>query len=136
MPNAAARLLNRITGLPLQLRTLFTKTIWTASALEDNSLRGRLHGACRVFSLTWVGLSDNKLVSRAAGLSYSSLLSIGPLIAIAVLLVQAPLYWVSASQVAAEVLKVIFCPKGVCSPAAAARWEVTSPGGELVRNAG
>jgi membrane protein len=85
MPNAAARLLNRITGLPVQLRTLFTTTIWTASALEDDSLRGRLHAACRVFSLTWVGLNDNKLVSRAAGLSYSSLLSIGPLIAIAVL---------------------------------------------------
>jgi hypothetical protein len=59
-----------------------------------------------------------------------------PTIAIAVLSVQAPLYWVSASQVAAEVLKVIFCPKGVCSPAAAERWEETSPGGELARNEG
>jgi len=59
-----------------------------------------------------------------------------PTIAIAVLSVQAPLYWVSASQLAAEVLKVIFCPKGVCSPAAAARWEETSPAGELARNAG
>ncbi|RKX35491.1 MAG: hypothetical protein DRP71_03355 [Verrucomicrobia bacterium] len=85
MPHAAARFLNRLTGIPIQLRTLFTTTIWTASALEDNSLHGRLFGVCRVFSLTWVGLSDNKLVSRAAGLSYSSLLSIGPLIAIAVL---------------------------------------------------
>jgi hypothetical protein len=59
-----------------------------------------------------------------------------PTIAIAVVSVQAPLYWVSASQVAAEVLKVIFCPKGVCSPAAAERWGETSPGSELARNAG
>jgi len=59
-----------------------------------------------------------------------------PTIAIAVVSVQAPLYWVSASQVAAEVLKVIFCPKGVCDEAAAARWMETSPSGELARNAG
>jgi cell division protein FtsI/penicillin-binding protein 2 len=59
-----------------------------------------------------------------------------PTIAIAVVSVQAPLYWVSASQIAAEVLKVIFCPKGVCSPAAAERWEEASPGSELARNAG
>jgi membrane protein len=85
MPNVAARFLNRLTSIPLRLRTLFSRDIWTASALEDKSLRGRLHGVCRVVSLTWVGLNDNKLVSRAAGLSYSSLLSIGPLIAIAVL---------------------------------------------------
>jgi cell division protein FtsI/penicillin-binding protein 2 len=50
-----------------------------------------------------------------------------PTIAIAVVSVQAPLYWVSASQVAAETLKVIFCPKGVCSAAAAERWSEASP---------
>jgi cell division protein FtsI/penicillin-binding protein 2 len=57
-----------------------------------------------------------------------------PSIAVATLSVQAPLYWVSASQVAAEVLKVIFCPKGVCSPDAAARWDETPAPGELARN--
>jgi cell division protein FtsI/penicillin-binding protein 2 len=64
-----------------------------------------------------------------------------PKIAVAVVSVQAPLYWVSASQIAAEVLKVIFCPKGVCSPAAADRWTEASRttggrGGEVARNAG
>ncbi len=59
-----------------------------------------------------------------------------PTIAIAVVSVQAPLYWVSASQIAAEVLKVIFCPKGVCSPAAAERWEEPSHSSELARNQG
>ncbi len=38
-----------------------------------------------------------------------------PTIAVATVAVQGPLYWMSASQLAAEVLKVAFCPKGVCS---------------------
>jgi len=38
-----------------------------------------------------------------------------PTLAIATVAVQGPLYWMSASQLAAEVLKVSFCPKGVCS---------------------
>ena len=64
-----------------------------------------------------------------------------PTIAIAVVSVQAPLYWVSASQIAAEVLKVIFCPKGVCSSDAADRWReasrATGPrSSELVRITG
>jgi len=85
MPNAPARLLNRLTGIPTRLRTFFATEIWTARSLKDRSIRGRLFSLSRVLSLTWVGLGENKLVSRAAALSYSSLLSIGPLIAIAVL---------------------------------------------------
>jgi cell division protein FtsI/penicillin-binding protein 2 len=38
-----------------------------------------------------------------------------PTLAVATVAVQGPLYWMSASQLAAEVLKVAFCPKGVCS---------------------
>jgi len=60
-----------------------------------------------------------------------------PTIAIAAVSVQAPLYWVSASQIAAETLKVIFCPKGVCSPAAAERWRGASRAPDpVVENAG
>ncbi len=39
-----------------------------------------------------------------------------PKLAVATVAVQGPLYWMSASQLAAEVLKVAFCPKGVCNP--------------------
>ncbi len=39
-----------------------------------------------------------------------------PTLAVATVAVQGPLYWMSASQLAAEVLKVAFCPKGVCRP--------------------
>ncbi|MCP3984397.1 MAG: hypothetical protein GY723_08405 [bacterium] len=39
-----------------------------------------------------------------------------PRIAVATVAVQGPLFWMSGSQLAAEVFKVAFCPKGVCSP--------------------
>lgn len=45
-----------------------------------------------------------------------------PSVAIAVLTVHGDLYWASTAQVAAEVLKAVFCPKGVCGAEAAARW--------------
>ena len=40
----------------------------------------------------------------------------------AVVVVQGSIWWVTPSQVAAEILKVAFCPKGVCSASAADRW--------------
>jgi hypothetical protein len=45
-----------------------------------------------------------------------------PRLAVAVVVVQGRLWWVTPSQVAAEILKVAFCPKGVCSAGAADRW--------------
>ncbi len=45
-----------------------------------------------------------------------------PKIAIAVLLVQGDLYWRNASQVAAEVLRSVFCAKSGCAAGVAARW--------------
>ena len=49
-----------------------------------------------------------------------------PRIAIATLAVQGPLYWMSGSQLAAEVLKAAFCPKGVCRVSAVDRFEERS----------
>jgi len=45
-----------------------------------------------------------------------------PSVAIAVVLVQSDLYWKTASQIAAEVLRSVFCSKGTCRADAAARW--------------
>jgi peptidoglycan glycosyltransferase len=45
-----------------------------------------------------------------------------PKIAIAVLLVQGDLYWRNASQVAAEVLRSVFCAKTGCTADLASRW--------------
>jgi membrane protein len=64
---------------------LLKKDIWQPSRLNDSSPRGRLYAVLRVVSLTVSGLFDNKAASRAAALSFSSLLGLGPLVAIAVL---------------------------------------------------
>ncbi len=49
------------------------------------SARGWLYACLRVVSITWTVFFETKVPSRAAALSFSSLLSLGPLIAIAVL---------------------------------------------------
>ncbi len=45
-----------------------------------------------------------------------------PRIAVAVLLLQGHLWWRNASQVAAEVLRVVFCPAGACRAESVDRW--------------
>jgi hypothetical protein len=45
-----------------------------------------------------------------------------PRIAIAVVLVQSDLWWRNASQIAGDVLKVVFCSEGPCRAAGAERW--------------
>ncbi len=76
-----------------KLRTLFRKVnhslrleIWNLNALDDKSLRGRIYALLRMFSLTIEGLTQNKILSRAAALSFSSLIGIGPLLAIGVMI--------------------------------------------------
>jgi membrane peptidoglycan carboxypeptidase len=58
-----------------------------------------------------------------------------PTVAVAVLLVQSELWWRNASQIAAEVLRKVFCSKDGCRPDLAARW-VSGPSrtaGQVVR---
>ena len=76
-----------------RLRTLFRKVnhslrleIWNLNALNDKSPRGRIYALLRMFSLTIEGLTQNNILSRAAALSFSSLIGIGPLLAIAVMI--------------------------------------------------
>ncbi|MBP6507819.1 MAG: YihY/virulence factor BrkB family protein [Opitutaceae bacterium] len=64
---------------------LFNKEIWKAEYLKDRSVRGKAYAVLRVISITLSGLEDNKAFSRAAALSFSSLLGLGPVVAIAVL---------------------------------------------------
>jgi membrane protein len=64
---------------------VFRKEIWQPTYLTDRSLRGRLYAVLRVISITGRGLFENRAASRAAALSFSSLLGLGPLVAIAVL---------------------------------------------------
>ena len=63
----------------------FRKEIWATAHLKDRSPRGWLYATLRVISITWTVFNENKAASRAAALSFSSLLGLGPLIAIGVL---------------------------------------------------
>jgi len=69
-----------------RLRQLWQRDIWLAATARERSLRGRFYAALRVISITISGLHDIHVAVRAAALSYSSLLSLGPLVALAVLI--------------------------------------------------
>jgi membrane protein len=59
--------------------------IWQPAAVADRSLRGRGYAALRVLSITYSGLFENHITTRAAALGYASLLGLGPLVALAML---------------------------------------------------
>ncbi|MBL4575033.1 MAG: YihY/virulence factor BrkB family protein [Opitutaceae bacterium] len=61
------------------------RDLWKAETLGDKTLKGRGFSLLRILSITWTGLIENKMTSRASALSYSSLLGLGPMVAIAVL---------------------------------------------------
>ncbi len=65
---------------------LWRKEIWATAHLNDNSPRGWAYAVLRVLSITGTAFQESKIPSRAAALSFSSLLGLGPLIAIAVLI--------------------------------------------------
>ncbi|KXU36420.1 hypothetical protein AXK11_04510 [Cephaloticoccus primus] len=64
---------------------LYTKEIWQPARLDDTSLRGRFYAVLRVISITITVFTETKAASRASALSFSSLLGLGPLVAIAML---------------------------------------------------
>ncbi len=69
-----------------RLRRLWDHDIWLNVGGRDRSLRGRFFAVLRVVSITVSGLHEIKVAARAAALSYSSLLSLGPLVALTVLI--------------------------------------------------
>lgn len=75
-----------LSPLSIRLRKLWTQDIWAASLSRDKSLQYRLYSVLRIASITLSGLHEVKVTARAAALSYSSLLSLGPLVAIIVLI--------------------------------------------------
>jgi membrane protein len=64
---------------------IYTRDIWLNEHLESRTPRGRFYACLRIISITLTGLSETKSASRAASLSFSTLLGLGPLMAIAVL---------------------------------------------------
>lgn len=74
-------------GLQLWQRAVrtYTRDIWRNEYLEGRGPRARLYACLRVVSITLTGIAETKTPSRAAALSFSTLLGLGPLMAIAVL---------------------------------------------------
>ncbi|MDO8540919.1 MAG: YihY/virulence factor BrkB family protein [Opitutaceae bacterium] len=64
---------------------IYQKEIWKSSSLKERSLRGGVYAVLRVLSITVLVFDKSRLASRAAALSFSSLLGLGPLLAIAFL---------------------------------------------------
>ncbi len=63
----------------------YHKEIWLPAHLRDKSPRGWFFAFFRVISITWTVFFETRAASRAAALSFSTLLGLGPLVAIAVL---------------------------------------------------
>ena len=68
-----------------RLAEIWQREIWLPANLKDNSARGWLYACLRVLSISVTVFLETKAPSRAAALSFSSLLSLGPLVAIGVL---------------------------------------------------
>ena len=57
---------------------------WTPAALAERGWRGGLKAAWRVLATCWHGALDNRLPQQAAALTYYTLMSIGPILALAI----------------------------------------------------
>jgi membrane protein len=68
-----------------RLAGIYRKDIWQAAHVRDRSLRGCLYSVLRIISITITVFLESRVATRAAALSFSSLLGLGPLIALAVL---------------------------------------------------
>jgi membrane protein len=74
-----------LTGPGSRLWRLWNQDIWQASILNERSARGWIFATLRVVSTMATTFTETKTASRAADLSFSSLLGLGPLIAIGML---------------------------------------------------
>jgi membrane protein len=77
---------NRVRRFGARLAHIYHREIWQSALLKNRSPRGILYAVLRVVSITLTVFSETRITSRAAALSFSSLLGLGPLIAISVLI--------------------------------------------------
>ncbi len=65
---------------------LVQEDIWHHSMVFEKSLRGRVYAFLRVVSITVRGIMTKKMFSQAAALSYASLMSLGPIVSLAIMI--------------------------------------------------
>lgn len=75
----------RLADLWPRLVHIYQREIWQTAFLRDRSLKGWFFAVLRVVSITVTVFIEARIATRAAALSFSSILSVGPLIAMAVL---------------------------------------------------
>lgn len=68
-----------------RLAHIYHKEIWQSIFLKDRSFKGGCYAVLRVVSITITVLIETRVATRAAALSFSSLLGLGPVLALAVL---------------------------------------------------
>ncbi|MEC7906769.1 MAG: YihY/virulence factor BrkB family protein [Verrucomicrobiota bacterium] len=59
--------------------------MWKTAITDANRCERALYAALRVGSITWIGIKENRLINRAAALSFSSLIGLIPMTAIMIL---------------------------------------------------
>ncbi|MES2694100.1 MAG: YihY/virulence factor BrkB family protein [Verrucomicrobiota bacterium] len=69
-----------------RLLHIYHREIWQTAFLRDRSLKGRTFAVLRVLSITFTVFGESRIATRAAALSFSSLLGLGPIIALSVLI--------------------------------------------------
>jgi len=69
-----------------QFVRLYQKEIWQPGQLKNRTPLAWVYATLRVISITWTVFNETRAASRAAALSFSSLLGLGPLVAITVLI--------------------------------------------------
>ena len=63
----------------------YRRDIWQTALLRDRSTKGAVFAALRVISITLTVFAESRIATRAAALSFSSILGVGPVLALAVL---------------------------------------------------
>lgn len=76
---------SRPQGRGQRLRNFLEHEIWEYGVGGEPSLKGQWIAFLRILSIAFRGLSENRLFSKAAALSYSSLIALGPLVAVVVI---------------------------------------------------
>jgi len=71
---------------PIPLHLSLRESIWTPSAMHDKSMSGRLKALIRVGATTVKGVVYNKIPVQSAALTYYTLMSIGPMLVLALTL--------------------------------------------------
>ena len=73
-------------GVGAKISHLWKREIWKPAHLNDHSPRGWGYAFLRIVSITITVFFETRVPARAAALTFSSLLGLGPLVAIAVLI--------------------------------------------------